>query len=581
MGKFTDALQMWTNPVKSVTRLPRALTGNLDSEEKNRLAQEKVDFWNGVMNVTQPFRQGGNILIQNYAPLVRGLTGGDPWEKGKLEKWASSSLTEDEQRYIQEKPYEAALKSSAGMASYLAPFASRAAPAANLLGRTGQIAGRGFFEGALGGYGYSREGKELQDTLTGGAIGTLAELGGNYLLDPNYRSMVNEGYRGVVPSGSKYQAALQLGDNADDIVYDLGFDGNSETIDIYPASNMKEDTFKPVGQVRFSVDEDMGMGVISDIYVDSDYQRKGLATNALKKLREEYPNIKFETTLQTDEGAAFFNSPQVREILDPKMGNLSESGDIYYHQSQSKEPFSEFKQRGDKGYKKAYYSQAGEGIYFSQNKDLVQSKYGKEGGQLISAKLKPKKKLDLGEYDAMYFDGTRVNSGEIVVENFRRSQQGLPELPEPDIKLTEISKEAKEWLAKNGYDMVEGMKGEMWSAPEAVVLDKSIIEPVSGMRTLAKRDYLETPYQERLMDNRTLGEAIDQDSMHLAQLEGEGVGPGENLMLRNDDLPKQPVYPEKDIYGYPEQLRDIQRRIAEEDLLEGFLQKYRDLGIIK
>ena len=131
------------------------------------------------------------------------------------------------------------------------------------------------------------------------------------------------------------------------------------------------------------------------------------------------------------------------------------------------------------GYKKAYYSQANEGIYFSPNKELVQSKYGKNGGTLIEASINPKNSLDLGTADAMYFDGRKVNYGDVVNENVKRELQGLKPVPEPDIILTGISKKAKSWLQKNGYDAVEGMKGEMWSAPELVALDKSIIKTKS------------------------------------------------------------------------------------------------------
>lgn len=158
-----------------------------------------------------------------------------------------------------------------------------------------------------------------------------------------------------------------------------------------------------------------------------------------------------------------------------------------YHQSQSKTPFSEFVQKGEKGYKKASYSQANEGIYFSPNKELVQSKYGKDGGVLVEAAVVPKKSLDLGDLDAMYFDGRKVNYSDIVTENFKREMQGLKPLPEPDIILTGISKKAKEWLTKNGYDAVEGMKGEMWSSPEIVALDKSVIKTKSQLTDLWKQ----------------------------------------------------------------------------------------------
>jgi hypothetical protein len=350
------------------------------------------------------------------------------------------------------------------MGSSLMPFASRALPAATLGARTAQIAGRGLLEGLAGGFGYSREGKELQDTAVGGAIGMGGELLGNYALDPSYRSMVNNQFDEGIPG--KYSAALQGGGNTDE--------------------------------------------------------------------------------------------------------------NIYYHQSQSKEPFTEFRERGDKGYKKADYSEAREGIYFSPDKELVQSKYGKNGGQLIATKLEFKNKLDLGEFDAMYFDGRKVNTGDIVVENFKRVQQGLPELPEPDIQLSSISKKAKNWLLKNGYDVVEGMKGEMWSAPEAVVLDKSIIKPISEIENL------DIPLAERLADSRTLGESTKDDTLHFAKIEGEGFGPEEYIALGGKELP-QP----KEKFVKPKiktgTLNNMSKRLAmgDGDTLESFLEKYRRLGIIK
>jgi len=160
---------------------------------------------------------------------------------------------------------------------------------------------------------------------------------------------------------------------------------------------------------------------------------------------------------------------------------VNAQGEVLYHQSQSKEDFSTFRQKGDEGYKKAYFSQAGEGIYFSSNKDLVQSKYGKDGGILKEVVITPKKTLDLGEFDAMYFDGKKMDEGDIVVENFKRSQKNEEPLSEPDIVLTNISKKAKKWLLEQGYDSVTGMKGEMWSAPETVVLDPSIIKTKSQL----------------------------------------------------------------------------------------------------
>jgi len=322
-----------------------------------------------ILGATKPFRTGANILAQNWGSALTGKDMSQQENQGRFLRWLSEGITPEEQQVINDKPYLSALKSSAGMASTLAPFASQglrtAQLAANpLTNRIAQLASQGALEGSLGGFGLSREGKEVQDTLTGGLVGAGGELFMDYLTNPQFRKMITD----------------------------------------------------------------------ASTYVDP-------------------------TT-----GSRMYR------------GSVGDGENVLYHQSQSKEPFTEFLQKGDPGYRKASYSQAGEGIYFSPNKDLVQSKYGQSGGQLIKAIVEPKKKLDLGGYDAMYFDGRKVNYSDIVNENFRREIQGLKKLPEPDILLHNISKKAKSWLLKNGYDLVEGMKGDMWSAPETVVLDKSIIK---------------------------------------------------------------------------------------------------------
>ncbi|MFA5153257.1 MAG: LPD38 domain-containing protein [Clostridia bacterium] len=193
---------------------------------------------------------------------------------------------------------------------------------------------------------------------------------------------------------------------------------------------------------------------------------------------------------------------KLTEVLKSERGELGQpagEGKVtMYHQSQN--PTGEFIQKGDKGYKKAGYSQAGEGIYFSPSKELVQSKYGKSGGKLVEANLDIKNPLDLGDKDAMYFDGRKVNYGDIVVENFKRYQQGKEPIPEPDIILQTITPKAKKWLIDNGYDAVTGMKGEMWSAPETVVFNKSQIKlstptegKVGGLSLKSERGSISIP----------------------------------------------------------------------------------------
>lgn len=328
-----------------------------------------------ILGATKPFRTGANILAQNWGSALTGKDMSQRENQGGFLKWLAGSLDQEEQRTITEKPYLSSVKSSAGMASTLMPFASQglrtAQLAANpLTNRIAQLALQGGVEGSLGGFGLSREGKEVQDTLTGGLLGAGGELFTDYLTNPQFRKMLTD------------------------------------------------------------------------------------AT----------------TTVNPQTGARMYKG-----VLENKPENGEQ---ILYHQSQSKEPFTEFRQKGDQGYRKAYYSQAGEGIYFSPNKDLVKQMYGKNGGTLVEATIKPKNLLDLGEFDAMYFDGRKINYADIVTENFKRQMQGLPELPEPDIILTNITKKAKNWLLENGYDAAKGMQGPMHAAPEVVVLNKSIINRI-------------------------------------------------------------------------------------------------------
>jgi len=152
-----------------------------------------------------------------------------------------------------------------------------------------------------------------------------------------------------------------------------------------------------------------------------------------------------------------------------------------YHQSQSNVDFDNFLTKGENGYKKAYYSKAGEGVYFSSNKNAVKNAYGSKGGKLIEVVVTPKKTLDLGEFDAMYFDGKKVNYSDLVTQNFKREIRGESPLPEPDINLTNITKKAKNWLQKNGYDSVYGSNTPMSVSDEFVAIDKSIIKTKSQL----------------------------------------------------------------------------------------------------
>lgn len=217
MAKFTDALKFWSKPL---TRGVRAITGNLDEQEEGQLRQEQERLFQSILNTTQPFRMGANTFAQNYGPAFRALTGGDPLTPGPVEQFTREALTPEEQDYLERKPYMAALKSSAGMASTLAPFASQglrtAQLAANpLANRIAQLASQGALEGSLGGFGYSREGREVQDTLTGGLVGAGGELFMDYLTNPQFRKMLTDATTTVNPQTGARMYKGELGFNED------------------------------------------------------------------------------------------------------------------------------------------------------------------------------------------------------------------------------------------------------------------------------------------------------------------------------------------------------------------------------
>jgi len=182
-----------------------------------------------ILGATKPFRTGANILAQNWGSALTGKDMSQEENQGKFLQWLEGGLTPEEQQTITEKPYLSALKSGAGMASTLAPFASQglrtAQLAANpLANRIAQLTSQGALEGSLGGFGYSREGREVQDTLTGAALGASSELLMDYLTNPQFRKMITEASTYVDPNtgGRMYRGAL--GDDVDlDVLRDRAY----------------------------------------------------------------------------------------------------------------------------------------------------------------------------------------------------------------------------------------------------------------------------------------------------------------------------------------------------------------------
>lgn len=166
-----------------------------------------MDFWSKLLlSTTKPFRTGANILAKGYGDLYRGVSGNTDYVS-PLEEYIRSGITEDEAQQIEDAPYKEILKSGAGMASRLAPFAkaglfteaggkasryfSNINPSTNpLLNKNIQMVLRGVTEGGLGGYGNSQEGKEIQDTIKGATLGILGEVAGHRLFDKSYKNML-------------------------------------------------------------------------------------------------------------------------------------------------------------------------------------------------------------------------------------------------------------------------------------------------------------------------------------------------------------------------------------------------------
>jgi len=157
---------------------------------------------------------------------------------------------------------------------------------------------------------------------------------------------------------------------------------------------------------------------------------------------------------------------------------------VFYHQSQTK--ISEFFKT--KGIKRPTYSQAKEGIYFSDDKNVTEAKYKKnDKGQLVSAYLKIENPLNLGTNDAMYFNGDKVQYAKIVTANFKKSMAGEKEDADPDIILYTISKKASNWLSKNGYDGLIGADGEH---KEIVVFNPAQIKATNNSGNFSNTKYI-------------------------------------------------------------------------------------------
>ena len=119
------------------------------------------------MTVSQPFRVG---LLGGAQEL--GYTIGDLLEayRGELDTSRPKNyfgLTEEESKRLYKDPLKTGVKSAAGVMSWAVPGGSTLKGAQGI----GQAALRGMGSGALSGLSYSEEGKELEGTMGGAALG--------------------------------------------------------------------------------------------------------------------------------------------------------------------------------------------------------------------------------------------------------------------------------------------------------------------------------------------------------------------------------------------------------------------------
>jgi hypothetical protein len=136
------------------------------------MAKKKSFVENLGMSLSQPFRVG---LLGGAQEL--GYTVGDLIEayQGKLDTSRPKNywgLTEEESKKLYKDPLKTGIKSAAGVMSWAVPGGS----ALKGVKGVGQATLRGLGSGALSGLSYSEEGKELEGTMGGMALGGL--LGG-------------------------------------------------------------------------------------------------------------------------------------------------------------------------------------------------------------------------------------------------------------------------------------------------------------------------------------------------------------------------------------------------------------------
>lgn len=120
------------------------------------------------MNISKPIRTfvpAAQELGYTISDLVRMGRGEGPTERPD----SYFGMTEEESESFRSDPLKQGVKAGSALMAYGVPAGG--GQAASTLGRIGTAAGRGAISGTMSGFGYSDEGEELEDTLTGGLFG--------------------------------------------------------------------------------------------------------------------------------------------------------------------------------------------------------------------------------------------------------------------------------------------------------------------------------------------------------------------------------------------------------------------------
>ena len=154
---------------KKWARRNPGMTARIDGQEIQTPVPQAQDLGflgNLARGVTKPLRTVAAMpeyLVQALQASSGGQTEMRPGQ------FKSIFLTPEEEIKWARDPVKEGLKSSVGLGAYLVPGGGGAAK--TTAGRIGTAAGRGTISGTMSGLGYSDDGDELKDMLTGGLFG--------------------------------------------------------------------------------------------------------------------------------------------------------------------------------------------------------------------------------------------------------------------------------------------------------------------------------------------------------------------------------------------------------------------------